>query len=59
MLWVVLELNNVEMAVGAAHQVRLRAAAHAPDVLCDRNRHAVDATDSEVKEQFSLSILIC
>jgi hypothetical protein len=32
-LWVVLEFNHVEMAVRSAHEVRLRSAAHSPDVL--------------------------
>jgi len=37
MLRIVLELDDVDMAVRAQHQLTLRAATHAPDVLGSKN----------------------
>ena len=39
-LRVVLELDDVGVAVGAQHQLALCAAPHAPDMLHRQNRHA-------------------
>jgi hypothetical protein len=40
-LRIVLELHHVDVAVRAQHQLALRAAPHAPDLLYRQNRHSI------------------
>jgi len=37
-LRIILKLDDIEIAVGGAHEVRLRASTHTPHVLVDEDR---------------------